>query len=82
MFVFTGDSDSLVMCFQDTEVKYPRMIVVEGALSSSVYTYLPGVVHVTTLYNISGLGFCILVAVSDKAKDDVFLFSFFSIFLF
>ena len=46
---------------QDTEVKYPQMIVVEGVLSSSVYTYLPGVLHVTTLYNISGQFFCVLL---------------------
>ncbi|KAK7104128.1 hypothetical protein V1264_018894 [Littorina saxatilis] len=39
---------------KNMEVKYPNMIVVKGVVATSVYTYLPGVVHVTTLYNVTG----------------------------
>ncbi|XP_076463704.1 alpha-mannosidase 2-like [Babylonia areolata] len=36
------------------DAKYPEVIVVEGELSSTVYTFLPNVTHVTSLYNVTG----------------------------
>ena len=48
-YIFMPDGNA-----QTYDVKYPKMIVLRGQLASSVYTYYPGIVHVTTIYNVPG----------------------------
>ncbi|CAG5119326.1 unnamed protein product [Candidula unifasciata] len=48
-YIFMPDGEA-----QDVESFYPSMLVVRGPVTASVISLLPGVLHTSTVYNISG----------------------------